>query len=46
MADRVIVLDRNTKGIIANGIPKDLRDKSKVPFVKQFFNRIPQESTK
>jgi phospholipid/cholesterol/gamma-HCH transport system ATP-binding protein len=44
MADRVIVLDRLTKGIIAEGKPKDLKEKSKNQFVRQFFNRIPQES--
>ncbi|MCW7494265.1 ATP-binding cassette domain-containing protein [Leptospira sp. 2 VSF19] len=45
MADRVIVLDKSKKGIIAEGKPKDLKEKSKDPFVKQFFNRIPQESS-
>ncbi|XDD47191.1 ABC transporter ATP-binding protein [Leptospira sp. WS39.C2] len=44
MADRVIVLDKSKKGIIAEGKPKDLKEKSKDPFVRQFFNRIPQES--
>lgn len=43
MADRVIVLDKSKKGIIAEGKPKDLKEKSKDPFVRQFFNRIPQE---
>jgi len=42
MADRVIVLDRETKGIIAEGKPKELKEKGK-GFVHKFFNRIPQE---
>lgn len=44
MADRVIVLDRDTKGIIAEGKPKDLKAKGK-GFVYHFFNRIPQEES-
>ncbi|MDF3820616.1 ATP-binding cassette domain-containing protein [Leptospira sp. 96542] len=44
MADRVIVLDKTKKGIIAEGNPNDLKNKSKDRFVRQFFNRIPEES--
>ena len=39
VAHRVIVLDKYTKGIIAEGDPKYLRDCSNNQFVKQFFNR-------
>jgi phospholipid/cholesterol/gamma-HCH transport system ATP-binding protein len=43
MADRVIVLDKESKGIIAEGKPKDLKTRDKGSFVYRFFNRIPQE---
>ena len=39
IADRVIMLDKRTKGIIAEGDPKVLRDSSDNPWVRQFFNR-------
>lgn len=39
VADRVIMLDNNTKTIIATGKPGELRDKSDNPWVRQFFNR-------
>ena len=39
IADRVIMLDKTTKGIIAEGKPQWLRDHSDVPLVRQFFNR-------
>ncbi|HXF55517.1 MAG TPA: ATP-binding cassette domain-containing protein [Hyphomicrobiaceae bacterium] len=39
VADRVIMLDKRTKGIIATGRPADLRDRSDNPWVRQFFNR-------
>jgi phospholipid/cholesterol/gamma-HCH transport system ATP-binding protein len=39
VAQRVIMLDKRSKGIIAEGNPMFLRDNSKNPFVKQFFNR-------
>ncbi|CAN5613129.1 ATP-binding cassette domain-containing protein [soil metagenome] len=39
VADRVIMLDRETKGIIAEGAPKELRDHSKDTFVRKFFLR-------
>lgn len=38
-ADRVIMLDREEKGIIAQGSPQELRDKSDDPRVRDFFNR-------
>jgi phospholipid/cholesterol/gamma-HCH transport system ATP-binding protein len=40
VADRVIMLDKESKGIIAEGDPKVLRDQSHDPRVHQFFNRI------
>lgn len=39
IADRVIMLDKRAKGIIATGRPQDLRDHSPNPLVRQFFNR-------
>ena len=39
VADRVIMLDKRTKGIIAEGDPKVLRDTSNNPWVRQFFRR-------
>ena len=39
IADRVIMLDKKTKGIVATGRPEDLRDHSPNPLVRQFFNR-------
>jgi phospholipid/cholesterol/gamma-HCH transport system ATP-binding protein len=39
IADRVIMLDKRTKGIIATGKPEELRDHSPDPWVRQFFNR-------
>ncbi|MFM9885735.1 MAG: ABC transporter ATP-binding protein [Burkholderiales bacterium] len=41
IADRVIMLDKRTKGIIAQGDPATLRDSSDNPWVRQFFNREP-----
>jgi len=39
IADRVIMLDRRKKGIVAEGDPRKLRDESTDPWVRQFFNR-------
>lgn len=39
VADRVIMLDKNVKTIVATGKPDELRDKSDNPWVRQFFNR-------
>lgn len=39
VADRVIMLDKNAKTIIATGKPDELRDQSDNPWVRQFFNR-------
>ena len=45
VASRVIMLHKSTRGIIADGDPKFLRDQSRNPFVKQFFNRLPGDYT-
>ncbi len=39
IADRVIMLDKSTKGIIASGDPTYLRDNSEIPVVQKFFKR-------
>lgn len=40
--DRVILLDRKAKGIIAEGDPRALRDSNDDPRVRAFFNREPE----
>jgi phospholipid/cholesterol/gamma-HCH transport system ATP-binding protein len=42
IADRVIMLDKRKKGIIAEGDPRVLRDTSEDPWVRQFFHREPE----
>ncbi len=44
IADRAIMLDKSTKGIIAEGAPAELRDHSENPTVRAFFQRKPQTS--
>jgi phospholipid/cholesterol/gamma-HCH transport system ATP-binding protein len=39
IADRVIMLDKRVKKIVADGRPQDLRDKSDNQWVRQFFKR-------
>jgi phospholipid/cholesterol/gamma-HCH transport system ATP-binding protein len=39
IADRVIMLDKDTRGIVAQGDPRELRDRSNDPRVRRFFNR-------
>jgi phospholipid/cholesterol/gamma-HCH transport system ATP-binding protein len=39
VAHRVIMLDKSVKGILAQGVPKELKEKSPDPRVQQFFNR-------
>ena len=41
IADRVIMLDKRTKGVVAEGDPRKLKQESTDPFVKAFFNRQP-----
>jgi phospholipid/cholesterol/gamma-HCH transport system ATP-binding protein len=38
IADRVIMLDRRVKKIVATGRPQDLRDHATNPWVRQFLN--------
>ncbi|CCH50568.1 ABC transporter related protein [Pseudodesulfovibrio piezophilus C1TLV30] len=40
-ADRVIMLDKDQKSIVAQGDPKELRDSSETLLVKRFFHRMP-----
>ncbi|WP_094759078.1 ABC transporter ATP-binding protein [Sedimentisphaera salicampi] len=40
IADRVIMLDKSVKGIIAEGSPEELKNNSQNPLVQNFFNRI------
>lgn len=39
IADRVIMLDKRVKRIVATGRPQELRDRSTDPWVRQFFRR-------
>jgi phospholipid/cholesterol/gamma-HCH transport system ATP-binding protein len=43
IADRVIMLDKSTKNIIAAGNPEYLRDNSTIPVVQKFFRRQTDE---
>lgn len=46
VAENCIVLDKESKGIVARGDPRRLRDESKIPFVHHFFTRTsPGESS-
>lgn len=40
IADRVIMLDKKRQGIVAMGSPRELRDHSDDPVVRQFFLRL------
>ena len=40
IADEVIMLDHRVKRVVARGKPKELRDRSKDPWVRQFFHRL------
>lgn len=42
IADRVIMLDKNIKGIVAEGDPFQLRDNSLNSYVQRFFKRKPE----
>lgn len=44
VAQRVIMLDKGTKGIVAEGDPRHLRETSRNPLVWRFFNRQTEES--
>src|SRR6187200_742479 len=41
--DRVVLLDRNARGIIAEGDPRELRDLSPDPRVRAFLRREPEK---
>ncbi len=43
IADRCIMLDKRVKRIVATGDPRDLRENSDEPWVRQFFNRATEE---
>jgi phospholipid/cholesterol/gamma-HCH transport system ATP-binding protein len=45
IADRVIMLDKRARGIVAEGEPHALRDTSTHPWVRQFFNREADSQT-
>jgi phospholipid/cholesterol/gamma-HCH transport system ATP-binding protein len=42
IADRVIMLDSQSRTIVAEGVPQDLRDHSPNQRVRDFFNRKPE----
>jgi phospholipid/cholesterol/gamma-HCH transport system ATP-binding protein len=44
IADRCIMLDKTSKSIIAQGDPKQLRERADDPRVHTFFNRLPGEA--
>jgi len=44
IADRVIMLDRERKAIIATGSPEELKNNSPDPWVRQFFNRQAEQA--
>lgn len=44
IGQRCIMLDRESRSIIAEGDPRHLRDTSEDPRVHRFFNRLPQEA--
>ena len=41
IAQRIIMLDKSKKGVIAEGDPFELKEKSTDPLVRSFFNRQP-----
>ncbi len=43
IADRIVMLDKRKKGIIAEGDPRVLREQSNDPHVRHFFNRQAEE---
>jgi phospholipid/cholesterol/gamma-HCH transport system ATP-binding protein len=45
IADRVIMLDKQAKGIVAMGNPQELRDHTDNPMVRQFFSRQPSHES-
>lgn len=45
VADRAVMIDKETKKIIADGIPAQLRDSSEHDIVRRFFNREGRHKT-
>jgi phospholipid/cholesterol/gamma-HCH transport system ATP-binding protein len=45
VAERVIMLDKRSRGITAEGDPRYLRDRSENPYVRRFFNRWTEQET-
>ena len=41
VAQRVVMLDKGKKGVIAQGDPVELKENSPIPAVRRFFNREP-----
>lgn len=41
IADRIIMLDKKSRGIIAEGDPREIRESASDPAVRRFFNRVP-----
>jgi phospholipid/cholesterol/gamma-HCH transport system ATP-binding protein len=46
VAHRVVMLHKSNRGIIATGDPTYLKDHSRNPFVKQFFNRLTADDSR
>jgi len=46
IAQRVIMLDRDARGLIAEGDPRELQEHSEDPRVHNFFNRLPSRMKK
>jgi len=44
ISDRVIMLDKRVKGIVAEGHPSELKQHSKISWVRDFFNRHVDET--
>jgi phospholipid/cholesterol/gamma-HCH transport system ATP-binding protein len=42
IAHRVIMLDKEARGVIAEGDPRELQKHSEDPRVHNFFNRLPE----
>lgn len=45
VGDRAIMLDKQKRGIIATGSPRQLRDECDDPWVRQFFHRLAEAPT-
>ena len=45
IADRVIMLEKQAKGIVASGRPRELKENTQDPLVHSFFNRTPLEGS-